>query len=228
MKRSVYWLLLTACLVVVIYSCGEGEQSVMPEPANRAPTALGAIPPQEPAATDTVRVDVSGYFTDPDGDRLEYSVSSSNTAVVAASVAGSVVSLVAGIEKGAATVSVTARDPGGLTVTQGIAITVVGKPGILRVVLEYAERDVGALVLVVEGPSLDSLEAGPRLDAYQISVPGGAMVFVAGDVPQSGPVLTFWSEDVTEYRSYAASVEQAAGKEYEQRPVAGAIARVMR
>lgn len=230
MKGSARWRLLTIGVVALANSCGDGEGTVIPEPeaVNRAPTPQGSISPLEAAATDRVTVDVSGYFADPDGDALTYAVSSSDTAVVTASVAASVVSLVAGIVKGTAAVTVTARDPGGLTASQNIAVTVVGKPGFLRVVLDYPERDVGAVVLVVEGPSLDSLAAGPNLDAYHAVVPGGAMAFIAGAIPRSGPILTFWSEDFTELRSYTVSVTQAAGKGYEQRPVAEAAARVVR
>lgn len=228
MKRFASGLILTTLVIAVAYSCGDGEDAVVPEPANRAPTPLGTIPGLEAAATDTAIVEVSGYFTDPDGHPLEYSASSSNTAVVGASVAANIVSLVAGIEKGGAAVTVTARDPGGLTATQSLQVTVVGKPGFLQVVLDYPERDVGALVLVVEGPALDSVAAGPDLDGYHVAVPGGLAAFIAGEIPQSGPILTFWSEDFTEARSYAASVKQAAGKDYEQRPVAGADALVVR
>ena len=227
MKRSALWLLLTPGVIAVANSCGDGDDSVVPEPANRAPTAIGAVPPIETAATDTVTVDVAGYFADPDGDNLEYSATSSNTAVVTASVAASVVSLVAGIEKGTATVSVTARDPSGLTATQSVAVTVVGKPGFLQVVLDYPESDVGALVLVVHGPTLDSLKAQPNLEAYDVSVPGGIAVFIAGDIPESDPILTFWTEDFTESGNYAGSVPQAAGKDYDQRNVTGAAVRVV-
>ena len=227
MKRSALWLLLTVCVIAMAYSCGDGQDAVVPERANRAPTTVGAIPALETAATDTATVDVAGYFTDPDGDALTYAVSSSNTALVTASVTASVVSVIAGVEKGTATVSVTARDPRGLTATQSIAVTVVGKSGFLQVVLDYAEPDVGAVVLIVEGPVLDSLKAQPDLEAYDIAVPGGVAVFLAGDLPQSGPILTFWTEDFTESGSYSASVAQAAGKDYDQRSVAGAATRVV-
>ncbi len=227
MKRYAGWLLLTVCVIAMSYSCGDGDAAVVPEPPNRAPAAAGAIPPLETAATDTATVDVAGYFTDPDGDVLTYAASSSDRAVVTASVAASVVSLIAGTEKGVATVTVTARDPGGLTAAQSIAVTVVGKPGFLQVVLDYPEPNVGALVLFVEGPALDSLRAPPPLEAYDVALPSGVAVFVAGDIPQSGAILTFWTEDFTESDSYAASVTQGVGRDYDQLSVDGAVARVV-
>lgn len=136
-------------------------------------------------------VDVSSHFSDPDGDALAYSVSSSHTSLVKASVAAGVVSIVTRIRKGSATVTVTARDPGGLAATQSIPVTDVDKSGFLQVVLDYPERDIGALVLVVQGPSLDSVTAGAHLDAFHLTVPGGAAVFIAGDVPRFGSYPDF-------------------------------------
>ena len=225
MKRLAF-LLLATLVVVTVYSCG--DDGVVPAPLNQTPVPVGTIPEQEIPATDTVTVDVSSYFNDPDGDRLIYTASTSNPVVVTASVSASIVSVVAGEEKGLAAVTVTASDPGGLTATQSFAVTVMGKPGFLRVVLSYAERSVGAVVLRVEGPSIDSVGAGPNLTAYHVPTPQGVRAFVAGDVTGSETVLRFWSEDFTELRNYAASVEQAAGTTYEQRSVESANATVVR
>ena len=90
---------------------------------NRAPAAVDTIPGQSVFVGDTASVDVAANFDDPDGDALTYSVESSDTTAVAASVAGSVVSLTA-ITQGMSTVTVTARDPDGLTAEQDIAVTV--------------------------------------------------------------------------------------------------------
>ena len=91
---------------------------------NRPPRASGSVPAQTltvgGAATS---VDVARYFTDPDGDRLTYTARSSRTGVVRASVSGSTVTL-SPVSAGAATVTVTARDPDGESATQSIAVTV--------------------------------------------------------------------------------------------------------
>ena len=209
---------------------GGGDDGVVPEPpeSNRAPVAAGSIPAEEVPATDTVTVDLSGYFNDPDGDGLVYSASTSNSSIVTASVTGNVLSVVAGSSRGTATVTVTARDPGGLTVTQSMEVTVVGKPGFFNVVLAYPEPEVGAVVLRIDGPSVDSLQAGAELTLYQVPASGGAHVFVAGSIPESGPILRFWSEDITTAGEYRATVEQAAGETYEQRSVASARAEFVR
>jgi len=71
----------------------------------------------------SARVEVSPYFTDPDGDALTYAATSSNTAAATVEVAGDTVTI-AGDAEGVATITVTARDPGGLTATQRFDVTV--------------------------------------------------------------------------------------------------------
>ena len=90
---------------------------------NQAPVAVDAVPAQTIFVGDTASVDVAAYFEDPDEDALTYSVASSDAMAVAPSVAGSVVSLTA-ITQGMSTVTVTARDPDGLSAEQNIVVTV--------------------------------------------------------------------------------------------------------
>ena len=68
-------------------------------------------------------VDVSQAFVDADGDVLAYAVSSSAPGVVTAAAAGARVTLTA-VSAGAATIRVTATDPGGLGVSQSFSATV--------------------------------------------------------------------------------------------------------
>ena len=93
------------------------------DPANRAPAPTGALPDRTLAPDDRVNVDVSRAFVDPDGDALTYTVSSSAPRVVTARAAGTLVTLTA-VAEGAATVRVTAADPGGLSAAQSFTVTV--------------------------------------------------------------------------------------------------------
>ncbi|MDE0357747.1 MAG: putative Ig domain-containing protein [Gammaproteobacteria bacterium] len=93
------------------------------EMPNRAPEAVGTIPSQSVVTGQAAPVDVSPYFRDPDGDALIYAATSSAPAVVSVSVSGSSVRIT-GVAAGSATVTVTARDPGGLTGTQRFGVTV--------------------------------------------------------------------------------------------------------
>ena len=89
---------------------------------NRAPTGR-SIPAQVIASEGTANVDLSSYFTDPDGDRLTYRGSSNDTGVATASVVGSTLTI-RPVASGAAAVTVTARDQGGLTASRDVAVTV--------------------------------------------------------------------------------------------------------
>ena len=92
-------------------------------PMNRPPAPAGTLPRRTLAPDDTLNVDVSGAFVDPDGDALSFTASSSAPQVVTASVTGAFVMLAAASE-GAATIRVTATDPGGLSATQSFTVTV--------------------------------------------------------------------------------------------------------
>jgi hypothetical protein len=212
MKRGAL-LLMAIVVVVVVYSCDGSE----PE-ANRRPVAEGTIPAQEIAATDTARVDLSSYFNDPDGDDLTYSSVSYDRAVATVSVSGTTLFIV-GEKRGQVAVLVNAIDPDGLKASQTFGVTVVGKPGFLRVELSYAEEDIGAVLLMIEGPLMDSVSAGEGLEAYHAPVSGGMRAFVAGTVADGATVLRFWSEDVTAPGEYRGKLDEAAGKDYRQRPV---------
>ena len=90
---------------------------------NRGPEAVGTISTQTLEAGSSGSVDVAAYFSDPDDDALTYAATTSAAAVATASVSGSVVTLSA-VSAGMATVTVTASDPSGASVTQGVRVEV--------------------------------------------------------------------------------------------------------
>ena len=92
--------------------------------ANRAPEAVGAIPPLTGTPGRTAMLDVSSFFSDPDGDELTYTAESSDAEVAAVGIEGSRLTMTT-VAAGAATVTVTAADPGGLTATQSAEVWVV-------------------------------------------------------------------------------------------------------
>jgi len=183
--------------------------------------ATGTSPAARLFVEETVTVDVSAYFTDPDGDRLSYAATVSPGTVASASVAGSVVTIV-GLAMGQGTVTVTARDPAGLSAQQQIGLDVEDRFGYLSVDIRQSERDWGAVVLFVAGPMFDSLQAAPDLTLYQVPGQGGVHVFVAGAIPQSGTLFHFWTDDRARVREYGGQVSQAVARSYEQRDPAGA------
>ena len=96
--------------------------------ANRAPTVSGAIPDQVLVENTEAPVDISGAFSDPDGDALRYEATSDASSVATASVSGSAVT-VTGEAPGSATITVTATDPGGLSAIQTFEVTVDAASG---------------------------------------------------------------------------------------------------
>ena len=101
---------------------------------NQAPQPVGTIPDQTVEEGEEITVDVEPYFTDPDGDDLTYSAASSSDAIATVTVSGSTVE-VKGHAEGDATITVTARDPGGLTATQSFEIKVEDLPNLAPVVI---------------------------------------------------------------------------------------------
>ncbi|MCY3705463.1 MAG: Ig-like domain-containing protein [Gammaproteobacteria bacterium] len=90
---------------------------------NWQPYAVGTIPGQSVESGQTVTVDVSPFFTDPDGQPLSYTAASSDQRVATATADGSAVT-VAGVAAGTATITVTATDPGELTAQHRFSVTV--------------------------------------------------------------------------------------------------------
>ena len=82
--------------------------TVNPQP-NRSPVTVGTIPDQSVTIGGSVSVNVSGYFSDPDGDALSYAFSSSDTNKLNASITGSTL-LFTGVDTGTVTITVTATD----------------------------------------------------------------------------------------------------------------------
>ena len=90
------------------------------------PQPVGTMPAQTlgPARG----VSAEPYFSDPNDDPLTWSAASSNPRTVGAFVSGDTVWLVPGAA-GSAVVTVTARDPGGLSAAQDMAVTTVEADG---------------------------------------------------------------------------------------------------
>ena len=99
--------------------------------ANRAPAVVGRIPGQTMEEGDFRTLGVGSRFSDPDGDPLRFSVTSSDTAVSRATVSGDTVRLRAAAV-GAATLAITASDPEGLSATREFTVTVLEASGTNR------------------------------------------------------------------------------------------------
>ena len=90
---------------------------------NRPPVAVGTVPAQNLAEDETVTLDASAYFTDPDNDALEFTSESSNSGVATVTVSNAQLELEA-VGAGTTTVTITAEDIEGLTAEQEFDVTV--------------------------------------------------------------------------------------------------------
>jgi len=106
-------------LALAVTACGDDPV----DPPNRAPVASATIPDATVAVGDSVTLDLTPYFSDPDGDTLVFRAVSSDASVATVSASRSTVTT-RGAAKGAATVTVTATDPDGLSASQDFEVTV--------------------------------------------------------------------------------------------------------
>ena len=127
---------------------------------NRSPVAQGTISAKTVKVGEGVSVNASSYFTDPDGDALTYTASSSRTSVATASVSGSTVT-VSGVAAGSATIRITATDPGGLSATQTFSVTVeAGSGGDFEAFSGLRINNDGSVRLQVGGITLSAGRTG--------------------------------------------------------------------
>ena len=170
------------------------------EPENQAPYAVGTIPDQIVEVDSTVLVDPVTHFADPDGDTLTYTAVSTDPAMAAATVSGSMLT-VTGVAAGQTSMTVTARDPEGLTATQSFAVTVPNRAPEAVSMIEDRELEVDS-VLTVEvvpyfmDPDRDSLEylaASSDSTRAAVAVSGSALT-VTG-VAKGGATVTVTARD---------------------------------
>ena len=98
-----------------------------PPPPNRAPEVVRPMDEMSLRPGAYREIDAAHSFRDRDGDRLSYSARSSNPAVATATVRGSLVT-VAAKAPGAAAVTLSARDRGGLSASLVFSVRVKGPP----------------------------------------------------------------------------------------------------
>ncbi len=170
---------------------GSAEDSFIVTVVSRRPTAVGSLPALSLRLEDGAEtVDVSGAFTDPDGQDLAFAADSSDEGVATVSVAGSAVT-VTPASRGTATVTVTATDEDGSSVTQTFLTTVANSvPQAVGTLTPLSLRLVdGAATVDVSGAFSDpdnddfTFSASSSNTAVATVTVGGAVVTVT---PVSG------------------------------------------
>ncbi len=179
------WMKPIGGLVVlaVLWPAACGDTVTEPEIPNRTPVGVGTIPPQSLEPGESVTVDVSSYFDDPDGDPLTYQSASKNSDRATVTMSGSDLTIRA-VSGGTATVAVTATDPEGLFAVQSTGVT-VASPNQAPVTVGTIPRqnlDEGAAVTVdlsgyfddADGDTLSYTATSSHPDVATVSVAGGS------------------------------------------------------
>ena len=150
---------------------------------NRAPVPAGTIAEAMVEVGAEAAVDVSGAFSDPDGDALVYAATSDAPGVATVSVSGSVVAVM-GVSPGAATVEVTATDPGGLSTAQSFAVTVtaVNRAPTADGTIAKASVEVGAEAAVDVSGAFSDPDGDALVYAATSDAPDVATASVSGSV----------------------------------------------
>ena len=147
---------------------------------NRPPVAEGTVPAQTVEVGETARLGMSGYFSDPDGDPLTYAAASSDTSVVAITVAGDSVT-VAAVAKGEITVTVTASDNEGLTASQSFDVKVPNRPPSIADTIPAQTVEVGEKATLDMSGYFSDPDGDALTYAAMASDAGVVTVTVAGD-----------------------------------------------
>ena len=117
---------------------------------NRVPVVVGEIADRELAVEESMTLDVSEYFSEPDGQALRYEAAFGEGAIVG-TLAGETVTIVA-VAKGTAAVTLTATDPGGLSATVGFVVTVPNRGPVAEGTVESRMIEVGEAAMVDMAP----------------------------------------------------------------------------
>jgi len=176
---------------------------------NNAPTIANAIPDQIVNAGESTGVDLANVFSDADGDALSFTASSSNTAIATVVIDGSTATI-NGLAEGTATVTVTADDGNGGTVTDEFEVTVEAgnvAPVVANAIEDqefdegfgsatidltdvFSDADGDALTLIAESSDdgVVTVEIADNTLTITEAAPGTATVTVTADDGVSGTV----------------------------------------
>ena len=190
---------LVGVLVVlaVTWPAACGDTVTDPEIPNRTPVGVGTIPPQRLEPGESVTVDVSSYFDDPDGDPLTYRSASKDPDLATVTMSGSDLTITA-VSGGTATVAVTATDPEGLFAVQSTGVTVAlpNQAPVAVGVIARQNLDEGTAVTVdvaayfddADGDALSYAATSSAADVATVSV-AGSSVTITGVVEGTAQMM---------------------------------------
>ena len=155
---------------------------IMPPTDNRTPVVAQAfaditITLEDGGPDRWASGDLGTNFSDPDGDELSYPVGSSNESVADAVISepGPIV-IVQAQGGGTATITITARDPGGLTATQSFRVTVNDGP-------DHSNTPAGATAIALSESFQGRIDSPNDVDYFSLRVdsPGTLTIRTTGN-----------------------------------------------
>ena len=155
---------------------------IMPPTDNRTPVVAQAfaditITFEDGGSDRWASGDLGTNFSDPDGDELSYSVGSSNESVADAVISESGPMVIVQAQGGGtATITITARDPGGLTATQSFRVTVNDKP-------DHSNTPAGATAIALSESFQGRIDSADDVDYFRLRVdsPGTLTIRTTGN-----------------------------------------------
>lgn len=105
---------------------GEAVQNFLITVPNEPPVVAQSLPPLRLTTGQVRQIDLSQYFSDPEGDDLTFSVTTANPLVAVGVVSGNALTVV-GVTVGATTITVTASDADGGEVQQETPVVVTSR-----------------------------------------------------------------------------------------------------
>ena len=164
-------------------SRGPGDQTIITPPGNRAPVVVQALEnvvlPPSSGQSRWESQPLGTYFSDPDGDPLEFSaqVEDSNVASVEISNAGSLILHVQ--ETATATITVTAQDSGGLTATQRFTVTVGDRSALPAD--RHSDTPAAATDIVIGRAVEGNINSPEDVDHFRFSPPDSGIYRISLD-----------------------------------------------
>ncbi len=164
-----------ASLCLILVACGETD------PENQSPTTLGTIPDVDMTTMADTAFDVSGYFTDDDGDTLMYRAESMDRTVADAVVGGTVLRLTTYGEISSTDIKVVARDPDSAEVSLTFKVTAINQPPVVaRSIADRGLRTDTDLAIDLR-PYFTDPEELPLAYRAESDAPATVVVSVSGD-----------------------------------------------
>ncbi len=154
----------TARLLVKSDDLDEGDYLIWLTGANNPPQAVGTLPDQEVRIGTPLTIDLSSYFTDPDGGLPAYSlVSNSNPTAASATLSGSILQL-SGLTQGLTEISLLATDAPGGSILSTFRVKAVNEFTVLN---PMPELEVSGTSRLADGSILLQIDAIPGR-SYQV------------------------------------------------------------